>query len=100
MSAMVRQDGYQRVTQAEPELLSRTIRGGTSTSGTSCVAKSLSRFCVASTALTSNSYDNPCELREVAARRGCDIVKVYKDHGISGVQGPGQYILWKIAEAI
>jgi DNA invertase Pin-like site-specific DNA recombinase len=24
------------------------------------------------------------ELRQVAARIGCDIVKVYKDHGISG----------------
>ena len=27
------------------------------------------------------------ELREVAARMGCDIVKVYKDHGISGATG-------------
>jgi DNA invertase Pin-like site-specific DNA recombinase len=27
------------------------------------------------------------ELREVAARMGCEIVKVYKDHGISGTRG-------------
>src|SRR3954469_14590495 len=27
------------------------------------------------------------ELREVAARMGCDIAKVYKDHGISGAKG-------------
>jgi len=27
------------------------------------------------------------ELRDVAARMGCDIVKVYKDHGISGAKG-------------
>ena len=27
------------------------------------------------------------ELREVASRMGCDIVKVYKDHGISGAKG-------------
>src|SRR6185437_11307021 len=27
------------------------------------------------------------ELREVAGRIGCDIIKVYKDHGISGVKG-------------
>jgi DNA invertase Pin-like site-specific DNA recombinase len=27
------------------------------------------------------------ELREVAARMGCEIVKVYKDHGISGTKG-------------
>jgi DNA invertase Pin-like site-specific DNA recombinase len=27
------------------------------------------------------------ELREVAARMGCEIVKVYKDHGISGAKG-------------
>src|SRR3977135_1984367 len=27
------------------------------------------------------------ELREVASRIGCEIVKVYKDHGISGVKG-------------
>jgi DNA invertase Pin-like site-specific DNA recombinase len=27
------------------------------------------------------------ELREVAGRMGCDIVKVYKDHGISGAKG-------------
>ena len=27
------------------------------------------------------------ELREVAARIGCEIVKVYKDHGISGAKG-------------
>jgi DNA invertase Pin-like site-specific DNA recombinase len=27
------------------------------------------------------------ELREVASRIGCDIVKVYKDHGISGAKG-------------
>ena len=25
------------------------------------------------------------ELREVAARMGCDIIKVYKDHGIQGL---------------
>ena len=28
------------------------------------------------------------ELREIAARMGCEIVKVYKDHGISGTRGP------------
>jgi DNA invertase Pin-like site-specific DNA recombinase len=27
------------------------------------------------------------ELREVASRMGCDIVRVYKDHGISGAKG-------------
>ena len=27
------------------------------------------------------------ELREVASRMGCEIVKVYKDHGISGAKG-------------
>src|SRR5882762_7488282 len=27
------------------------------------------------------------ELREIAARIGCEIVKVYKDHGISGAKG-------------
>jgi DNA invertase Pin-like site-specific DNA recombinase len=27
------------------------------------------------------------ELREVAGRMGCDIVRVYKDHGISGAKG-------------
>jgi DNA invertase Pin-like site-specific DNA recombinase len=27
------------------------------------------------------------ELREVAARMGCEVVKVYKDHGISGAKG-------------
>jgi DNA invertase Pin-like site-specific DNA recombinase len=27
------------------------------------------------------------ELREVASRTGCEIVKVYKDHGISGAKG-------------
>jgi DNA invertase Pin-like site-specific DNA recombinase len=27
------------------------------------------------------------ELRDVAARIGCDVVKVYKDHGISGAKG-------------
>jgi DNA invertase Pin-like site-specific DNA recombinase len=27
------------------------------------------------------------ELREVASRMGCDVVKVYKDHGISGAKG-------------
>ena len=27
------------------------------------------------------------ELREVATRMGCEIVKVYKDHGISGAKG-------------
>jgi DNA invertase Pin-like site-specific DNA recombinase len=27
------------------------------------------------------------ELREIAARMGCDIVKVFKDHGISGAKG-------------
>jgi DNA invertase Pin-like site-specific DNA recombinase len=27
------------------------------------------------------------ELREVAARMGCEIVKVYKDHGVSGAKG-------------
>ena len=27
------------------------------------------------------------ELREVASRMGCDFVRVYKDHGISGAKG-------------
>jgi DNA invertase Pin-like site-specific DNA recombinase len=27
------------------------------------------------------------ELREIAGRMGCDIVKVYKDHGVSGAKG-------------
>ena len=27
------------------------------------------------------------ELREVAARMGCEIVRVYKDHGVSGAKG-------------
>src|SRR5262250_1552769 len=27
------------------------------------------------------------ELREIAARMGCDVVRVYKDHGISGTRG-------------
>jgi len=27
------------------------------------------------------------ELREIASRMGCDVVKVYKDHGISGAKG-------------
>jgi DNA invertase Pin-like site-specific DNA recombinase len=27
------------------------------------------------------------ELREVASRMGCDIVKVYRDHGVSGAKG-------------
>src|SRR3989440_5951208 len=27
------------------------------------------------------------ELREIAGRMGCEIVKVYKDHGISGAKG-------------
>ena len=27
------------------------------------------------------------ELREVSTRMGCEIVKVYKDHGISGAKG-------------
>ena len=27
------------------------------------------------------------ELREIAGRMGCNVVKVYKDHGISGAKG-------------
>ena len=27
------------------------------------------------------------ELRQVAERMGCDIMKVYKDHGVSGAKG-------------
>jgi DNA invertase Pin-like site-specific DNA recombinase len=30
------------------------------------------------------------ELREVAARMGCEITKVYKDHGVSGAKGRDQ----------
>src|SRR5512133_3375606 len=30
------------------------------------------------------------ELREIADRMGCEIVKVYKDHGISGTRGRDQ----------
>jgi DNA invertase Pin-like site-specific DNA recombinase len=41
------------------------------------------------------------ELRDVAARMGCDIVKVYKDHGISGAKGrdkrPGYDAMLKAA---
>ena len=28
-----------------------------------------------------------CEPREIASRMGCEIVKVYRDHGISGAKG-------------
>jgi DNA invertase Pin-like site-specific DNA recombinase len=28
-----------------------------------------------------------CELREIAGRMGCQIIKVYKDHGVSGAKG-------------
>src|SRR6516165_7263486 len=27
------------------------------------------------------------ELREIASRMGCEVVRVYKDHGISGTKG-------------
>ena len=27
------------------------------------------------------------KLREIAGRMGCDVVKVYKDHGVSGAKG-------------
>ena len=27
------------------------------------------------------------ELREIAARMGCEVVRVYRDHGISGAKG-------------
>jgi DNA invertase Pin-like site-specific DNA recombinase len=27
------------------------------------------------------------ELREIAARMGCEVVKIYKDHGVSGAKG-------------
>jgi DNA invertase Pin-like site-specific DNA recombinase len=27
------------------------------------------------------------ELREIAERMGCELVKVYKDHGVSGAKG-------------
>ena len=27
------------------------------------------------------------ELREIASRMGCEIIKVYRDHGISGAKG-------------
>jgi predicted site-specific integrase-resolvase len=30
------------------------------------------------------------ELREIAGRMGCEIVRVYKDHGISGTMGRDQ----------
>ena len=30
------------------------------------------------------------ELRETAGRMGCNVVKVYKDHGISGAKGRDQ----------
>jgi DNA invertase Pin-like site-specific DNA recombinase len=30
------------------------------------------------------------ELREIAGRMGCEIVRVYKDHGISGTRGRGR----------
>ena len=30
------------------------------------------------------------ELREIASRMGCEIVKVYRDHGISGAKRPRQ----------
>jgi DNA invertase Pin-like site-specific DNA recombinase len=31
--------------------------------------------------------DQERELREIATRMGCEVVKVYKDHGISGAKG-------------
>jgi hypothetical protein len=27
------------------------------------------------------------ELREVASRMGCEVVKIYRDHGVSGAKG-------------
>src|SRR5215471_16932760 len=34
-----------------------------------------------------NTANQDRELREIAGRMGCDVVKVYKDHGISGAKG-------------
>src|SRR3954470_13910998 len=36
---------------------------------------------------TANQERELRELREIADRMGCDVVKVYKDHGISGAKG-------------
>jgi DNA invertase Pin-like site-specific DNA recombinase len=39
------------------------------------------------TTLDQTTTNQERELREVASRIGCEIVKVYKDHGISGAKG-------------
>jgi DNA invertase Pin-like site-specific DNA recombinase len=40
-----------------------------------------------STTIDQTTANQERELREVAGRMGCEIVKVYKDHGISGAKG-------------
>ena len=37
------------------------------------------------------------ELREIAGRMGCEIVKVYKDHGVSGAKGRDKRALCRAA---
>src|SRR5262245_38661006 len=38
-------------------------------------------------ALDQTTANQERELREIAGRMGCDVVRVYKDHGISGTRG-------------
>jgi DNA invertase Pin-like site-specific DNA recombinase len=44
-------------------------------------------FYVRVSTLDQTTANQERELREIAARMGCEVVKVYKDHGISGAKG-------------
>ena len=44
-------------------------------------------ICVCQRSTRRNRLNQERELREVAPRMGCDIVKVYRDHGVSGAKG-------------
>src|SRR5256714_14513318 len=44
-------------------------------------------LCLRVSTIDQTTANQERELREIAGRMGCDVVKVYKDHGISGAKG-------------
>jgi PAS domain-containing protein len=84
-----------RVNQAKLDLLGIRARNMSATTSRKCAIllwqgeTSMKRavLYLRVSTLDQTTANQERELREVAARTGCEIIKVYKDHGISGAKG-------------
>jgi hypothetical protein len=84
--------GRVRASRTNPRSLSNRVTRRTSSASSRPITLASSARSVAVLYLRVSTIDQTTanqerELREIAARMGCEVVKVHKDHGLSGTRG-------------